>query len=240
MEHTHRILIVEDEMVISMELAGTLRRLGYDIAGQVTRGEDAIEQAGLQKPSLILMDIRLQGEIDGIEAADTIRNLYDIPVVFLTAHSDENTLQRAIAAQPSGYLMKPFRDRELYSTIELSLHKHALRKKILPHFFILDRISSLPDSLPCLIISSDRMISGATDAAATLLGTTTGSLIQTRFDSLFATPPVFEPVVMPEAVKMKREDGTVIPITMSLGYITNTDGSLSGCLVVLTQRDDYV
>jgi DNA-binding NarL/FixJ family response regulator len=104
MKPTHQILIVEDEMIISMELAQTLRRLGYGIAGQVTKGEDAIELAGKVKPDLVLMDIVLQGEIDGIGAAELIWNRYHIPVIFLTAHSDKATLERAIAIQPSGYL----------------------------------------------------------------------------------------------------------------------------------------
>lgn len=238
MTKSHQILIVEDEMVISMELAGTLKRLGYSICGQVIRGEDAIEKSGALRPDLVLMDIMLQGMVDGIEAADRIRELYDIPVVFLTAHSDEATLQRAIAVQPSGYLIKPFRDRELYSTIELSLHKHDLRRRLKPPTLLASLESDIPDDLPCLVVSHDWFITSATGKAAELLGTSSGSLVQTRFDTWISLPPdTREPVTMPASVLMKKADGTLIPVTLSLGLISVPDGIITGYLVVLSRRD---
>lgn len=232
----HQILIVEDEMVISMELAQTLKRLGYGIAGQVTRGEDAIQKTGMVRPDLVLMDIMLQGEMDGIEAADRIHDLYDIPVVFLTAHSDEATLQRAIAVQPSGYLIKPFRDRELYSTIELSLHKHDLRRRLMPHLSQ-PLESGVPEDSPCLFLTPDWMISGGNTKACELLGMSADSFIRTRLDSIISLNPSPQQVTMPDGIFLKKGDGTRIPVLLRLGTITGADGTLSGYVVALTGRD---
>ena len=123
------IMIVEDEIVIAMELQRKLNNLGYTVTGVVGSGEAAVETAGIAQPDLVLMDIKLAGKMDGIEAATIIHDRYHIPVVYLTAHTDEKTLQRAKLAQPFGYLVKPFSEIELRTTIEVSLYKHTQEKK---------------------------------------------------------------------------------------------------------------
>ena len=120
----NRILIVEDEVVIAMEIESQLEQLGFLVAGHAVRGEGAIDLAAQTRPDLILMDIRLRGEMDGITAAETIFRRYRIPIVFLTAHSDPSTLERAMNLQPYGYLLKPFRKNDLYTSIEIALYKH--------------------------------------------------------------------------------------------------------------------
>lgn len=124
-----KILVVEDEVMVAMTLEDTLEALGYEVAGTADNGRDAIRLAEEKKPDLILMDIRIRGDLDGIETADRIAETMDIPVVFLTAHSDEQTLMRALKTQPYGFLIKPFRERELYSNIEMAIHKHRVLKK---------------------------------------------------------------------------------------------------------------
>lgn len=119
-----RILLVEDEAVVAMDIEEGLKRLGYKIAGSFSRGEDAVEAVASLKPDLVLMDITLAGEMDGIRTATLIRQRHNIPVVYLTAHSDENTLTRALDALPHGYLVKPFSEVDLHTTIEVSLKKH--------------------------------------------------------------------------------------------------------------------
>ena len=118
------ILIVEDEIIIAADLENKLKQIGYDVAGIASRGAEAVEMARCRRPRLILMDIQLDGSMDGIETADTIRRRYDIPVIFLTAHSDHTTLSRAKLTGPFGYILKPFEDRELVTQIELALYKH--------------------------------------------------------------------------------------------------------------------
>lgn len=124
MSQITKILIVEDEIIIARRLASGLEKLGYEIVDVVTSGEDAIESAIKTNPDLILMDIKLEGQIDGIEAAAEIKELCDIPVVYLTSYSDDKTLQRALHTGAFGYLIKPFKDRELRATIETAINKY--------------------------------------------------------------------------------------------------------------------
>jgi DNA-binding NarL/FixJ family response regulator len=124
-----RILVVEDQAIIAMTLEETLQRMGYVVIGSVCTADDAIRMVGESRPELILMDIRIQGEKDGIAAAEEINRLYKIPIVYLTAHSDNETLERARKTLPYGYLIKPFRERELHSTIQIALFKHRLIQK---------------------------------------------------------------------------------------------------------------
>lgn len=125
-----RILIVEDEAIIAMELRETLEHLGYVVVGNELRGEDAVRAAGKLRPDVVLMDIHLKGMMDGIEASDRIARRYDIPVIFTTAHSDRETLSRAIRTQPYGYIIKPFNERDLYSNIEMAVHKHRVKSRL--------------------------------------------------------------------------------------------------------------
>jgi len=125
-----KILIIEDDHVIGMEIRDRLETLGYNVLTRLSYGEDAIEQAGDLRPDLILMDIQLAGEIDGIQAAEEIRELYDIPVIYLTAYADDNTLERAKITEPFGYVLKPFEERELVSTIEMALYKHSIEHRL--------------------------------------------------------------------------------------------------------------
>jgi CheY-like chemotaxis protein len=123
-----KILVVEDEVVIAMDLQQRLIRLGYDVPVIVGNGEEAIDTVVKLRPSLVMMDIRLQGEMDGIQAAQRIRREARIPVIFLTAHSDDTTLQRAKMAEPFSYIVKPFNERELKASIEMALHRHSLEE----------------------------------------------------------------------------------------------------------------
>jgi CheY-like chemotaxis protein len=118
-----RILVVEDEGIVLLHIKKTLEGLGYSVTGTATSGEDAIMKAMSERPDLVLMDIVLKGEIDGIDAAEKIRSLFHIPVIYLTAHSDESTLQRAKVTEPFGYIVKPFRDRDLHIAIQFALYK---------------------------------------------------------------------------------------------------------------------
>ncbi|AFY99205.1 ATP-binding protein [Calothrix sp. PCC 6303] len=119
-----RILIIEDERIIACDIKHYLENSGYCIPGISAYGEDAIEQAGILQPDLILMDIMLKGDMNGIEAAQEITNRYHIPIVYLTAFSDQKTLEKAKITQPFGYILKPFDERQLITTIEVALNLH--------------------------------------------------------------------------------------------------------------------
>jgi len=124
-----RILIVEDEGIIAADIEDRLKRLGYEASGWASTGEEAIGLAVSTNPDLILMDIMLKGPMDGIEVAEQVRRQYDVPVIFLTAFSDETLLERAVAIEPFSYLLKPFNERELRANIEMALYKHQMDKK---------------------------------------------------------------------------------------------------------------
>lgn len=124
------ILIVEDESIIAMELSERLQNLGYRVVAIAHNGPEAIAKADELRPDLVLMDIYLKGEMDGVEAATTINNRYDAPVIYLTANTDEQTFQRAKVTEPYGYLLKPFAERELHTTIEIALYKAATERDL--------------------------------------------------------------------------------------------------------------
>jgi CheY-like chemotaxis protein len=119
------ILVVEDESLVAKDLQIILRHLGYHVPVVVFSGEQAIRRVEEARPDLVLMDIRLKGALDGVEAAARIRSRCDVPVVYLTANADEATLERAKVTEPFGYILKPFEEHLLQSTIEMALQKHA-------------------------------------------------------------------------------------------------------------------
>ncbi len=123
------IFIVEDEALIAMELEGRLEQLDYRVCGHVGSGEEAVSKVADIHPDLVLMDINLAGAMNGIEAAEQIRQHYDIPVVFLSAFSHNDLLQQAAHAEPYGYLLKPFEERTLHATITMALHRHQKERE---------------------------------------------------------------------------------------------------------------
>ena len=125
-----RILVVDDEAIVAENIRSKLEGLGYEVCAVAPSGEEAVREAERKGPDLVLMDIRLRGEMDGVEAALEIGDRFDIPIVYLTAYADERTLARAKIANPYGYILKPFGVRELNSIIEIALYKHEVERKL--------------------------------------------------------------------------------------------------------------
>jgi len=125
-----KILIVEDERIISEDIKKRLQKLGYSVPSIARSGEEAVHKARVLNPDLVLMDIVLEGEMDGIEAAAHIKSLCEIPIVYLTAYADQKTLERAKITEPYGYILKPFDDRDLHITIDIGLHKHRMERQL--------------------------------------------------------------------------------------------------------------
>lgn len=122
-----KVLIVEDEAIVAEDLKGMLKKLGYEVVGIADNGQDALALAANQHPDLVLMDIHIQGPMDGIDTAEQIAVHHDIPVTYLTAYADEKTLERAKATLPYGYILKPFEERDLRTSIEVALYKHRMQ-----------------------------------------------------------------------------------------------------------------
>jgi len=118
------IFIVEDESIVAKDIQNSLTKLGYNVIGFANNGKDAIEKITEVMPDLILMDIMIKGPLTGIEVSEKIKEKMNVPVIFLTAYADEGTLSRAKITEPYGYILKPFKEIDLHSTIEMAVYKH--------------------------------------------------------------------------------------------------------------------
>lgn len=124
-----KILIVEDEMITAKDLEHSLTNLGCQVVGIASSGEEAIAKAGLTQPDLILMDIVLAGPMDGVSATQRIQSQFDVPVIYVTAYSDAQTVKRAMHSRPYGYVVKPFKEEQLRDAIGAALERHRAVKK---------------------------------------------------------------------------------------------------------------
>jgi len=181
------ILIVEDEAIIASVISGALKRFNYEVADILNSGEAAVAAALQKKPDLILMDIRLQGEMDGITAAEQIQKQMDIPIIYLTAYADEPTLERAKKTQPYGYIPKPFQEIELKTTIEMALYKHQFEVRLKESEA---RFRSLFENSQDVIYISDKTgnILEMNPAGLALFGYEREELLGTPPDHIYADP----------------------------------------------------
>lgn len=128
---SRNILIVEDEVIVAMDIKQSLEKMGHEVLGIASSGKKAIEYLSKRtKPDLILMDIMIKGEMTGIDVSEHVKEHHDIPVIFLTAYADERTLEKAKITEPYGYILKPFKEVDLKTNIEMALHKHKVNLKI--------------------------------------------------------------------------------------------------------------
>jgi len=125
------VLVVEDESIVSKDIQLSLKKLGYEVIGTATTGDKAIELALELEPDVILMDIMLKGSISGIQAAEIIQAEVSIPIIFLTAYADDATLSKAKTTQPYGYIIKPFKQIDLHTTIEIAIYKHKKNLEVI-------------------------------------------------------------------------------------------------------------
>lgn len=125
------ILVVEDESIVSKDIQHSLHKLGYNVVGAASTGEKALELARSEHPDIVLMDIMLKGELNGIETAEIIKRELAVPVVFLTAYADESTLAKAKITEPYGYIIKPFKEIDLHTSIEMAIYKHNKEQVII-------------------------------------------------------------------------------------------------------------
>lgn len=126
----NKIMVVEDESIVAEHIRISLQNMRYSVTSVASSGAEAIKDIEVKRPDLVLMDIVLDGEMDGIETAKIIRSRFNIPVVFLTAYSDENILERAKITEPFGYVIKPFNDLDLRINIEMALYKHKMEREL--------------------------------------------------------------------------------------------------------------
>lgn len=155
----NNILVVEDESIVSKDIQQSLKKLGYNIVGAAATGEKAIELANEHKPDLVLMDIMLKGDMSGIDAAEKIKELLKIPVIYLTAYADENTLSKAKVTEPYGYIIKPFKEIDLHTSIEMALYKHSKEREIIKERdFLYALVENKEDDGVIFVKSNSRLV----------------------------------------------------------------------------------
>ncbi len=149
------VLVVEDESIVAKDIQQSLIKLGYNVVGTASTGEKAIAIANELKPDIILMDIMLKGPMSGIDTAGEIKKDLGIPVIFLTAYADENTLSKAKVTEPFGYIIKPFKEIDLHTSIEMALYKHGKEKDIVKERDLLYSIVENKDTKDYIFVKSN-------------------------------------------------------------------------------------
>ncbi|HSN56034.1 MAG TPA: sigma 54-interacting transcriptional regulator [Candidatus Sulfomarinibacteraceae bacterium] len=185
------ILIVEDESLVARDIQNRLTKQGYSFAGWACSAEEAIAQVESSSPDLVLMDINLKGPVDGIEAAEQIRQRFDVPVVFVTAFADQETLNRAKIADPFGYILKPFSERELHSTIEIALYKHRIDRSLREQRAFLEALfQSVPVAVA--VIADDGRVRMVNDHFIHAYGLNRAAGIESPIGALLGCPTAFD------------------------------------------------
>ncbi len=221
-----RILVVEDEFVTGLEIQARLEDLGYEVLDIIDTGERAIAQAAALMPDMMIMDITLKGEMNGIEAAGIIKERYDIPVIFLTAHSDEATVQQAVQSEPFGYLIKPLEERALHTTIRMALYKHAMDKALIKSEKRYRAIAELSEDAIC-IIKSDLTISYLNAKSKAFFHVSNQSESPLNMDTVFP-PSLFS--FLKEQVLAVFKEGTLSRITHH--FLENGEENWMDCTFV--------
>lgn len=246
-----RVLIVEDERIIVLDLTDRLRRFGCDVIGSCATADEALDFARAENPDLVLMDIMLSGDRDGIEAATQLRDELGTPVVFLTAFSDDEVLERAKQAEPYGFIIKPFKERELYSVIELATYKAEMEKQIRSHERLLGSIlNTIGEAV--LSIGTDHTVRFANPAAGELLASDAENLTGKRLEDLIETyseendSPVS---LLPKQgqygglhfinnIYMTGPHGSQVLLSGSVSVVRNATGHVTGYTIALRDVSD--
>jgi PAS domain S-box-containing protein len=242
-----RILIVEDDRVVARDIQQQLSRIGHTVVGMTARGEDALALARSAQPELVLMDIRLEGGVDGIEAARQVREECRIPVVFLTAYADDETVRRASLTEPFGYLLKPFEDSQLRTVIEMALYKHTAERKLRESE---RRYATTLSSIGDAVIATDgqALVTFMNPVAETLTGWSLADGVGQPLATVFriVNEETREPVEDPAAKVLRlgtmvglanhtvllTRDGRELPIDDCGAPIVNDQGGITGTVLV--------
>jgi len=250
-----RIMVVEDERITAEDIKDGLEDLGYQVPVVVSSGEEAIIKAEEFDPDLVLMDIRLEGPMDGIEAAENIRSRFGIPVIYLTAYSDESTVERAKITEPSGYILKgavgyinkPFEEGELHTTIQITLYKNKMERRLRENQrWVSEVMRNISDAVIAtdarmqikLINHAAEEITGCLEEDA--LGNNIKEVLRPVTGQLGLMDP--EDVSMTYRVELsagetiRNEEGEEVPIQGVISPVKTERGKIEGWVVVFRQK----
>jgi len=241
-----RILVVEDETIVARDIQQSLTRLGYDVPTTATSGEEAIRKTKEIHPDLILMDIVLRGQMDGVETVRQINRQFDVPVIFLTAYADDSTLERARTTSPAGYMLKPFHPNELRPAIELALHRAQIDRHLKESLrWLVTTVRCMSDAM----ITTNRCgrLTYLSPAAEALTGWLQQDVMGAELTTMLSFDedcpvPVFENPVMKammecrivrlDHVTFRAKDGTTRPVVGSTAPVIDDAGVVIGSVLV--------
>jgi len=249
------ILVVEDENIVAKDIQISLRKLGYAVPAIATSGRAAIDKAAEISPDLVLMDIHLKGDMDGVEAGKELHTRFNVPVIYLTAYSDENTLERAKLTEAVGYLLKPFKARELHTMIQMALSKHRMERKLKEHE---QWLATVLKSIGDAVIATDikGVVTFMNPVAEAMTGWTQENALGRDSTEVFSTindqtrtvikTCVTEVLqqgktncIIPEQMLLITRNGKEIPITKCAAPIQGDTGDVTGVVLAfqdITQR----
>ncbi|MBN3910307.1 MAG: response regulator [Nostoc sp. NMS1] len=248
-----RILVVEDEVIVARAIASQLSQLGYVVTGTASSGKVAIAKALETQPELVLMDIILKGEMDGIATASHIREQLDVPIIFLTAYGDHNTLERAKITQPFGYIVKPFTTKDLKIAIEIGLLKHQLERELRQNR---DQLATLLNSISDAVIATNEQgkVTFMNPAAEALTGWQQKDALGNEAANIFqivdeVTDTILENpvtkvlreqqvVYLEEFTSLITRDGKKVPIGDSASPLKGRPDQINGVVVVFWDLSD--
>lgn len=238
------ILVVEDESIVAKDIQSRLRKFGYYVPAIASTGEEAINKVAENHPDLVLMDIRIKGDMDGVEAAKEIHERFNVPIIYLTAYADANTLARAKVTQPFGYILKPFKERELQTTIEITLSRHEMERKLKENEqWLATVLKSIGDAV--ITTDSDGKVKFMNTVAEALTGwqqaDALGSAVTEVFNIALSERIITQvlnsgvSVGLEEQTTLVSKNGVEIPIENQSAPIKDEQGNTKG--VVFVFRD---
>jgi two-component system, cell cycle sensor histidine kinase and response regulator CckA len=248
------VYIVEDERIVAEDIRMTLESCGYTVAGIAASRDQAIDGIGRSSPDLVLMDIILKGHGDGVETGRLVREQFDIPVIYLTAHADQGTLHRAKVSEPFGYIIKPFEARDLYSGIEMALYRHRLEKRIGEN----ERwLASILHSVADGVIATDAMgmVKLVNPAAERIAGWGRSDVVGRDLSEIYRVYDGSSDVLVevpclsilieqigqriePQLRRLVRMDGSMVLVEQTVSPISDESKTVSGSLIVFRELPD--
>lgn len=246
-----RILVVEDESIVAKDIQNTLIKLGYDVPSTASSAASAYEKLEELQPELVFLDIKLKGEEDGIHIAEHIKEKYNIPVIFLTSYVDQETLDRAKVTEPYGYIVKPFNESDLKTTVEMALFKFSRDREVRDsEQRLANALAKVEESI--IITDIEGRISYLNERAETLLGYGNSSAIgldlfqllsieqeggvQLKKDALFDAMRKDEPIIIEDCHLIFKRDNTSVALSLTASPVHDEKNQYLGSALVLGEK----